>query len=90
MSLCQIPYQEVPRLVIMIGGLFIYNHKGEVLISRVYRDDIGRNAVDAFRVNVIHARQQVRSPVTNIARTSFFHIKRSNIWLAAVSKASSF
>ena len=44
----------------MIGGLFIYNHKGEVLISRVYRDDIGRNAVDAFRVNVIHARQQVK------------------------------
>ena len=34
----------------MIGGLFCYNHKGEVLISRVYRDDIGRNAVDAFRV----------------------------------------
>lgn len=70
----------------MIGGLFVYNHKGEVLISRVYRDDIGRNAVDAFRVNVIHARQQVRSPVTNIARTSFFHIKRANIWLAAVTK----
>ena len=43
----------------MIGGLFCYNHKGEVLISRVYRDDIGRNAVDAFRVNVIHARGQV-------------------------------
>merc|ERR1712179_135571 len=31
-------------------------------------------------------RQQVRSPVTNIARTSFFHIKRSNLWLAAVTK----
>ncbi|XP_074655145.1 AP-2 complex subunit mu [Tubulanus polymorphus] len=70
----------------MIGGVFIYNHKGEILISRVYRDDIVRNAVDAFRVNVIHARQQVRSPVTNIARTSFFHIKRVNIWLAAVTK----
>lgn len=42
--------------------------------------------MDAFRVNVIHARQQVRSPVTNIARTSFMHIKRSNIWLAAVTK----
>lgn len=37
-------------------------------------------------MNVIHARQQVRSPVTNIARTSFFHVKRSNIWLAAVTK----
>jgi len=85
----------------MIGGLFVYNHKGEVLISRIYRDDVrlvhgyldgeypclfilfpsvvsyqslslttvdansindlfcSRNAVDAFRVNVIHARQQV-------------------------------
>ncbi|KAH0500439.1 AP-2 complex subunit mu [Microtus ochrogaster] len=46
------------------------------------RDDIGRSAVDAFWVNVIHARQQVRSPVTNIACTSFFHDKRS----AAVTK----
>ena len=44
-----------------------------------------RNACDAFRVNVIHARQSVRSPVTNIARTSFFHTKRGNIWLCAVS-----
>lgn len=68
----------------MIGGLFVYNHKGEVLISRVYRDDIGRNAVDAFRVNVIHARQQVRSPVTNIARTSFFHIKVSRTGFLAI------
>ncbi len=32
---------EVWRATTMIGGLFIYNHKGEVLISRVYRDDIG-------------------------------------------------
>ena len=70
----------------MIGGVFIYNHKGEVLISRVYRDDIGRNAVDAFRVNVIHARQQSRFPVVNIARTNFFYTKRSNIWLCAVAR----
>ena len=66
----------------------MYNHKGEVLISRIYRDDIGRNAVDAFRVNVIHARQQVRFPVINIARTSFFYIKKSNIWIALVTKSN--
>lgn len=74
----------------MIGGLFVYNHKGEVLISRVYRDDIGRNAVDAFRVNVIHARQQVRSPVTNIARTSFFHIKVSRSTSLIIGPQSKF
>merc|ERR1712193_137187 len=35
----------------MIGGLFIYNHKGEVLISRVYRDDIWLAAVTKQNVN---------------------------------------
>ena len=42
--------------------------------------------MDAFRVNVIHARQQSRFPVVNIARTSFFYMKRSNVWLCAVAK----
>ncbi|VEL36928.1 unnamed protein product [Protopolystoma xenopodis] len=70
----------------MISGIFIYNHKGEVLISRIFRDDVSRNAADAFRVHVIHARQQVRSPVTSIARTNFFHVKRANIWVCAVAR----
>lgn len=70
----------------MIGGIFMYNHKGEVLISRIFRDDISRSAADAFRVHVIHARQQVCSPVTSIARTSFFHVKRANIWVCAVAR----
>lgn len=37
-------------------------------------------------MNVIHARGLVRSPVTNIARTSFFHTKRGNVWIAAVTR----
>lgn len=70
----------------MIGGLFLFNHKGEVLISRAYRDDICRNAANVFRVKVIHARQQVRAPITTIERTSFLHIRRDNIWLTVVTK----
>lgn len=42
--------------------------------------------VDAFRVHVIHARSAVRSPVTNIARTSYFHTKRGNIWIVAATR----
>lgn len=64
----------------------MYNHKGEVLISRVFRDSITRSTVDAFRVNVIHARHAVRSPVTNIARTSYFHTRRSNVWIVAATR----
>lgn len=70
----------------MIGGVFLYNHKGEVLISRVFRDSINRSTIDAFRVNVIHARHAVRSPVTNIARTSYFHTRRSNVWIVAATR----
>merc|ERR1711931_611568 len=60
--------------------------RGDDLISRIYRDNITRQATDAFRVNVIHARQAVRSPVTSIARTNFFHVKRGNVWICAVTK----
>lgn len=70
----------------MIGGLFLYNHKGEVMVSRVYRDNITRTTVDAFKVSVIHARQAVRSPVTIIARTSYFHTRRGSVWIVACTK----
>lgn len=72
----------------MISGVFIYNHKGDCLISRIYRDDITRTVVDAFRVNVIHSRGQIRAPVINIARTSYFHLKRGNMWLVAVTRSN--
>lgn len=45
-----------------------------------------RSAVDAFRVSVIHARHTVRSPVNIIARTSYFHVKKGNIWVVACSQ----
>ena len=50
----------------MISGLFLYNHKGEPLITRFYREDIDRSAADIFRVKVIHSRKGVRAPVINI------------------------
>ncbi|KIH68692.1 adaptor complexe medium subunit family protein [Ancylostoma duodenale] len=61
----------------MIGGLFLYNHKGEVLICRIFRDDITRDAVNAFRV---------RSPINLIGRTSFLHRKCGSVWMAAATR----
>ena len=37
-------------------------------------------------MNVIHARHSVRSPVTNIARTSYFHTRRNNVWIVAATR----
>ncbi|EPB65899.1 hypothetical protein ANCCEY_15023, partial [Ancylostoma ceylanicum] len=63
----------------MIGGLFVYNHKGEVLISRIYRDDVTRNAVDAFRVNVIHARQQFLNRFADTMQSYFGKLNEENV-----------
>eukprot|EP00111_Clytia_hemisphaerica_P000971 TCONS_00002816-protein len=62
-----------------------FSKKGPPLSTLVH-PICSRHAADAFRVNVIHARGQIRSPVTHIAGTSFFHVKRGNVWIAAVSK----
>lgn len=42
--------------------------------------------MDAFRVHVIHSRKPVRSPVHNLANTSFFHLKINNVWLVACTR----
>lgn len=45
-----------------------------------------RATIDAFRVSVIHARHTVRSPVTNIARTSYCHVKKGAVWIVACTQ----
>lgn len=37
----------------MISAIIIYNQKGEVLISRLYRDGLRRSIADVFRIQVI-------------------------------------
>jgi len=45
---------QVPRLpaAAMISGLFFVNQKGEIIISRLYRDDVSVAAANAFRTQV--------------------------------------
>lgn len=69
----------------MISGLFIYNHKGDLVISRTYRDDITKAVVDAFRANVIHSRTGTRPPVNNMGKKSFCHLYRNQLWFVAVT-----
>ncbi|KAJ1997497.1 clathrin associated protein complex medium subunit, partial [Coemansia thaxteri] len=71
----------------MLSAVFIYNQKGEVLISRLYRHDVKRSVADVFRVHVISSPAAVvRSPVTTLGSTSFHHIRYDNLWLCAVTK----
>jgi AP-2 complex subunit mu-1 len=44
---------RVARHLTMISAILLYNQKGEVLISRLYRDGLRRSIADVFRIQVI-------------------------------------
>ncbi|KAJ3008753.1 hypothetical protein HKX48_008370 [Thoreauomyces humboldtii] len=69
----------------MLSAFFIFNVKGEVLISRIYRPDIKRSVADIFRIQVVSS-TDVRSPITTLGSMSFFHVRHENIYLVAVTK----
>ncbi|KAF9965727.1 hypothetical protein BGZ70_004240 [Mortierella alpina] len=69
----------------MISAFFIYNHKGEVLISRLYRQDLKRSIAEVFRIEVI-SNSDVRSPILTFGSTSFFHVRHENLYIVALTK----
>mmetsp|Transcript_14890 Transcript_14890/g.38152 ORF Transcript_14890/g.38152 Transcript_14890/m.38152 type:complete len:448 (+) Transcript_14890:66-1409(+) len=74
----------------MISALYVYNYKGELVISRAYRDDIDPKACcDTFRANVIHSRTGEKPPINTIANKSYIHIYRFQVWFVAVTADNS-
>ncbi|CAN6611172.1 AP-2 complex subunit mu [Trichomonascus vanleenenianus] len=71
----------------MISAIIFYNQKGEVLISRLYRDGLRRSIADVFRIQVI-SNPESRSPVLTLGSTSFLHVKHENIYIVAVTRGN--
>ncbi|PVF95930.1 putative clathrin-associated adaptor complex medium chain [Serendipita vermifera] len=69
----------------MISGFFIFNQKGEVLITRIYRPDIKRSISEVFRIHVVSS-NDVRSPIVTLGSTSFLHVRHNNIYVLAITK----
>ncbi|KAK9470577.1 Mu homology domain-containing protein [Dipodascopsis tothii] len=69
----------------MISAVLLYNMKGEVLISRSYRDSLRKSISDLFRIQIL-SNPDVRSPVTTFGTTTFCHVKNENIYLVALSR----
>lgn len=71
----------------MIGAIFLFNLKGEILISRVYRPDIKRNIADLFRVQVINNTKS-KSPILTTPNVTFFHVLKENVYVVALSQVN--
>ncbi|KAI9638622.1 intracellular protein transport-related protein, partial [Dioszegia hungarica] len=70
-----------------IQAFFIFNQKGEVLISRLFRTDLKRSISDVFRIQVI-SNPDVRSPIITLGSTSFFHVRVNNVYVVCVTKCN--
>lgn len=71
----------------MISALFIFNRKGDVLISKLFRDGLRRNISDVFRIQVI-GNGEIRLPVLTLGSTTFLHIKSDGLWFVAVTRSN--
>lgn len=78
----------------MITALFIYDAKGDILISKLFKEGVKRNVSDVFRIQVINSNMKmgnskdVRSPVLTLGSTSFIYIRSNQLWITAVTRSN--
>jgi len=69
----------------MLSALFFMNRKGEILISRVYRDDVNRVVASAFK-NYILDTKEIRTPVKTMSGATFCHIMEGELFVVAIAR----
>lgn len=72
----------------MISSIVFINSKGEILIYRIYKDDISRAETMQFCTNVVARKENKESPIVNIDGTSFIHVSHKDIILLATTKCN--
>jgi len=72
----------------MISVILFINQKGEIVISRFYREDVSRAAVDAFRTRVIAAKK-FGPPVISLDKCSFMYTRYADMFVVAASRGNS-
>ncbi|CAM9355930.1 unnamed protein product [Chrysoparadoxa australica] len=73
----------------MISAILIINQKGEIVLSRFYRDDVTRSAADAFRKEVIASKETgSQPPIKIIEGNTFLYTRHRNIYLVAVTRCN--
>mmetsp|Transcript_4235 Transcript_4235/g.14729 ORF Transcript_4235/g.14729 Transcript_4235/m.14729 type:complete len:445 (-) Transcript_4235:103-1437(-) len=72
-----------------LSALFFLNLRGELLIHKLFRDDVGRNMADLFRTKIIGNKASSPSPVQNLGSTSFMYMRSADVYVVAVTKENS-
>lgn len=71
----------------MIAALLFMTSRGEVVLSRAFRDGVViRNLADTFRDEIISTKRVERAPVNIVDRLAFIHFRHENLLLVAVGR----
>lgn len=69
--------------------IMVLNQKGDILISRQYRDDVSRTAADSFRLQVIAAKETgSQAPIKRIENCSFLYTRHLKMYFVAVTRSN--
>ena len=73
----------------MLSLLQVVNHKGEVVISRQFRDDITRSTAEVFGSKVVATKETGSlPPVKIIDGASFLYTRHNNLYFVAVTRSN--
>jgi len=72
----------------MISSIVFVNMKGEILIYRLYKDDITRSETLNFCTRIIARKENKESPVVNIDGANFIHVTVKDVTLVATTKSN--
>ena len=73
----------------MASTIFFVNLKGEEVVSRHFRNDIPKQAIDAFRNEIVIAKATGQNPpVVRIEDTTFVYTRHGNLYVVAATKAN--
>lgn len=66
------------------SAIYFLNLRGDVLINRMYRDDVGGNMVDAFKTHIMQTKDLGTCPVRQMGACSFLYMRISNVYIVVV------
>lgn len=72
----------------MISSIVFVNMKGEILIYRLYKDDITRSETANFCTRIIARKENKESPVVSIDGANFIHVTVKDVTLVATTKSN--
>eukprot|EP01012_Entosiphon_sulcatum_P066806 TRINITY_DN96208_c0_g1_i1.p1 TRINITY_DN96208_c0_g1~~TRINITY_DN96208_c0_g1_i1.p1 ORF type:complete len:434 (+),score=121.41 TRINITY_DN96208_c0_g1_i1:89-1390(+) len=73
----------------MIGAIIFLNSRGDIVLSRAFRDNVNIRALgEAFRTQIIATKLVDRTPVKTLGSVSFLHMRHENLYIVATSRAN--